>query len=259
MGQLAKLGLHPGGLMPLMGHLTELRRALMISAAAFIAAAGALMVYADRILKFMLIPLNQLHIVPIQIRPMEYLFAMLKVSTIGGLFLALPVIFWQLYAFARPALKPHERKYVLILLPIAVLLFVSGVVLAYFSAYKVALRFLITLGAGVVTPYISISEYINFTISFLLPFGLVFEMPMVSMFLTRIGVITPAFLCSKRKYALFFTFVLAIILIPDPSLFTQSMLAVPMYILFEVSVLLSRLVQRRKLRARGNEPAPVNG
>jgi len=242
-----------------MGHLTELRRALVISAAAFVVMAGGLMAYANRILEFMLLPLDRLHIVPIQIRPMEYLFAMLKVSTIGGLFLALPVIFWQLYSFARPALKPHERKYILILLPISVLLFVGGVVLAYFSAYGVALRFLVMLGSGVVTPYISISEYINFTLSFLLPFGLVFEMPMVSMFLTRIGIITPGFLASKRKYAFFFTFVLAIVLIPDPSLFTQSMLAVPMYILFEVSVLLSRLVQRRKLKVPAAAPAALNG
>jgi sec-independent protein translocase protein TatC len=240
-----------------MGHLQELRRALVISATAFVVMAGGLMFYAGRILEFMLIPLNQLHIVPIQIRPMEYLFAMLKVSTIGGLFLALPVILWQAYSFTRPALKPQERKYILILLPIAVCLFLGGVVLAYFSAYGVALRFLVTLGAGVVTPYISISEYINFTLSFLLPFGLVFEMPMVAMFLTRIGMITPVFLASKRKYAFFFPFVLAILLIP--SLFTQSMLAVPMYILFEVSVLLSRLVQRRKLDARGAAPAAANG
>ncbi|MDA8336748.1 MAG: twin-arginine translocase subunit TatC [Peptococcaceae bacterium] len=252
---MARLGLHPGGLMPLMGHLTELRRALIISAVAFVVMAGGIMIYANRILEFMLVPLNQLHIVPIQTKPMEYLFVMLKISTIGGLFLALPVILWQVYSFARPALKPHERRYVLILLPITVLLFVGGVVLAYFSAYRVALRFLVTLGEGVVTPYITISEFINFTISFLLPFGLVFEMPMVSMFLTRIGIITPGYLAGKRKYAFFFIFVLAIILIPDPSLFTQSMLAVPMYVLFEVSILLSRLVQRRKLAARVAEPA----
>jgi len=254
---MARLSLQPGGLMPLMGHLTELRKALVISLVAFVIMAGGLMFYAGRILEFLLVPLNQLHIVPIQIRPMEYLFAMLKVSTIGGLFLALPVIFWQAYSFTKPALKPHERKYILLLLPIAVLLFAGGVVLAYFTAYAVALRFLVTLGAGVVTPYISISEYINFTLSFLLPFGLVFEMPMASMFLTRLGIITPGYLSSKRKYAFFFTFVLAIILIPDPSLFTQSMLAVPMYVLFEVSVLLSRLVQGRRLQARA--PAAVNG
>lgn len=250
---MARLSLQPGGLMPLMGHLTELRRALVISAVAFIIMAGGLMLYAGTILKFMLIPLYRLHIVPIQIRPMEYLFAMLKISTIGGLFLALPVILWQGYSFAKPALRPHERKYILILLPIAIVLFVGGVVLAYFTAYGVALRFLVMLGAGVVTPYISISEYINFTLSFLLPFGLVFEMPMISIFLTRLGIITPAYLSSKRKYAIFFIFVLAIILIPDPSLFTQSMLAIPMYLLFEVSVLLSRLVQRRRIRV--GEPA----
>lgn len=252
---MARPSLQPGGLMPLMGHLTELRRALVISLAVFVTAAGGLMFYAGPILQFMLIPLKQLHIVPIQIRPLEYLLTMLKVSTIGGLFLALPVFFWQGYSFARPALKPHERKYVLLLLPIAVLLFLGGVVLAYITAYGVAIRFLVTLGAGVVTPYISISDYINFTLSFLLPFGLVFEMPIVSMFLTRLGIITPDYLSSKRKYAIFFTFVLAIILIPDPSLFTQSMLAIPMYILFEVSILLSRLVQRRRIQARA--PASV--
>jgi sec-independent protein translocase protein TatC len=256
---MAKLGLHPGGLMPLMDHLTELRRALIISAVAFLVMAGAVMIYAGRIIQFMLLPLDRLHVVPIQIRPMEYLFAMLKVSTIAGLFLALPVIFWQFYSFAGPALQPRERRYVLFLLPVAVLLFVAGVVLAYFSAYGVALRFLVTLGAGVVTPYISISEYINFMLSFLLPFGLVFEMPMVSMFLTRIGIITPGFLANKRKYAFFFTFVLAIVLIPDPSLFTQSLLAVPMYILFEVSVVVSKLVYRRKKKVGAVAPATVNG
>jgi len=236
--------------MPLMGHLTDLRQVLLISSAAFVIAAGGLMFYADQMLKFLLIPLYQLHVTPIQIRPMEYLFAMLKISTLGGVMVALPIFFWQGYRFIKPALKPNEGRYLFLLTPIAVLLFAGGVVFGYMTAYKVALRFLVLLGQGVAVPYISISEFINFTISFLVPFGLIFEMPLIVIFLTGIGVITPAFLAGKRKYAFFVTFVAAIVLVPDPSLLTQSILAVPMYLLFEVSVLLSRLVHRRRHRGR---------
>jgi len=246
---MAKAALGHQGVMPLVGHLSELRRALVISSAAFIAAAGALMFYANQILKFLLIPLYELHVTPIQVRPMEYLFVMLKIVTIGGVVVALPVILWQVYWFIKPALKPHEVRSMFLLVPVVVLLFGCGVVFAYLTAYKVALRFLVLLGEGVAVPYISISEFINFTISFLLPFGLIFEMPIAALLLTRLGIVTPSYLASKRKYAFFVAFLAAIILIPDPSLLTQSILAVPMYLLFEVSVFLSRLVHRQRRQA----------
>ncbi len=236
--------------MPILGHLTELRRVLVISLAAFLAAAGGLMFYANRILSFLLIPLYQLHITAIQIRPMEYLFVMLKVSTIGGVVAALPVFFWQGHRFIKPALRPREGRYIFVLIPLAVLMFAGGVVFGYLTAYKVALRFLVLLGQGVAIPYISISEFIDFTITFLLPFGLIFEMPLVVIFLTRLGIVTPDYLAGKRKYAFFITFVAAIILIPDPSLLTQSVLALPMYLLYEVSVFLSRIVHRRRREGR---------
>jgi len=234
------------GLMTVMEHLEELRRVLVISAVAFVAAAGGLMFFADRIVKFLLIPLYKVHVSVIQIRPLEYLFVLLKVSTVGGLILALPVLLWQAWRFIKPGLEPREGRLVFALVPVILVLFLGGVVFGYFTVYQVALRFVVMLGQGVVMPYISISEYIDFTISFLLPFGFVFEMPVVSLILTRLGLITPSYLARQRKYAFFFTFVLAIVLIPDPSLFTQSLLALPMYLLFEVSILLSRIVERRR-------------
>jgi len=252
---MPKLPSNPEALMPLVGHLTELRQVLLISLTAFVVAAGGLMFWTNQLIKFLLTPLYQLHITPIQIRPMEYFFAMLKIATIGGIIAALPVFLWQGYRFTKPAIKPGQSGYVLLLAPVAIIMFATGVVFGYLTAYKVALRFLVLLGQGVAVPYISISEFIDFTISFLLPFGIVFEMPIAVIFLTKFGIITPSYLAGKRKYAFFITFVAAIILVPDPSLLTQSILAVPMYLLFEASVFLSRLVYRRRQGRVLPEPA----
>jgi len=247
----------PQGLMTIIEHLEELRRVLVISAIAFVAAAGGLMFFADRILRFMLVPLYRVHISVIQIRPMEYLFVLLKISTVGGLILALPVLLWQAWGFIKPALQPREGRLVFATVPVIVVLFLGGVVFGYFTVYQVALKFIVLLGRGVVMPYISISEYVDFTISFLLPFGFIFEMPVLAIILTRLGLISPSYLARQRKYAFFLTVVLAIVLIPDPSLFTQSLLALPMYLLFEVSILLSRIVERRRQAVVASQALPA--
>lgn len=127
--------------------------------------------------------------------------------------LAFPVIAWQMYRFMAPALYPQERRYVLILFPVMILLFAGGVLFAYFGVLKLVISFLIMI-AGDLEPMLTVDKYVSFVIAFTLPFGLIFELPVVVYFLTRLGVITPEWLSQKRKYALLGIFIVAAVVTP---------------------------------------------
>ena len=128
----------------------------------------------------------------------EGFFIKFKVAMYAGFVVSFPVIAWQIWRFIGPALYPKEKNYVLKLVPITVALFVVGVVFAYFMVFPVMLDFLLNV-SGDLQPMITVSEYVSFCVSFLVPFGLIFEMPVLSLFFTRVGIINPQWLSAKRK------------------------------------------------------------
>lgn len=148
-------------------------------------------------------------------------------------------------------LYPHEKKYIYKLVPISIILFVSGVVFAYFTIFPLAVYVLITL-ASEFEPMLTISKYLSFCLNFLIPFGLVFEFPLIVYFLTKIGVITPQWLLHNRKYAIVIAFVLAAVLTPGPDPLSQLLMAAPMVVLYEVSIIVSKVVAKKR-NAKFNE------
>lgn len=174
------------------------------------------------------------------ISPQEPFVITLKIALFGGIIIALPMIIYQAWQFVSLALKEKEKRYLLFYGPFSLLLFLSGASFAYFVAIPVGLRFLLSFGGSSLEPMISISKYLSFITVTILTFGIVFELPLVSLFLVRIGIISPQFLAKNRKVAIIAIFVLAAILTPSIDAFTQILLAVPLVILYEVSIWLAK-------------------
>ncbi|KAB2954604.1 twin-arginine translocase subunit TatC [Heliorestis acidaminivorans] len=230
--------------MALTEHLEELRNVL-IWVLVFAATGTAIAwIWHEELTAMLVKPLTDLGLKPVILRPAEGFFASLKVAFFAGLVIASPAVFWKIWSFIVPALYPNERKWVYILLPFSVLLLVTGVVFSYYTVYPLAIRFLVTFGDF--TPMLSISEYLSFAITFILPFGIVFQLPLIVIFLVRIGVVNHHFLAHYRRHALLLMFVMAAIFTPTPDVISQILMAGPMYILYEISILLARFIAPKK-------------
>jgi sec-independent protein translocase protein TatC len=160
--------------------------------------------------------------------------------------------------FVFPALTPREKKYILLVLPWIAVMFAGGIAFGYFVLMPPAMKFLISFGSDIATPQIKIGNYISVITRLLLAIGLVFEMPVVTTFLARLGIITPKWLADKRKPAIIFAFILAAILTPTVDPINQSLVAVPLIILYEMSIWLARLVQRKERRVVAPVSSPVS-
>jgi len=220
-------------------HLEDLRKALLNSIIAIVVCAIAGFYFSDQILAFVQRPLDALGLKLIFIGVTEGFNIKLKLAFYGGLVLAFPVIAFQIYRFVAPALYPNERKYVLILVPVMVLLFAGGAIFAYSVILQLAITFLVMI-AGDLEPMLTADKYISFFLRFTLPFGVVFELPVVVYFLTRLRIVTPQWLAQKRKYALLVIFILAAILTPGGDVVSQCLMGIPVFILYELSIWISK-------------------
>ncbi len=169
----------------------------------------------------------------------------LKLSVISGILLALPLIFYHLWKFVSPGLYPSERQKVVPLVFVSTGLFLLGVLFAYFGIIPFALDFFLNFQAESLEPLISIGAYISFFLSFILIFGIVFELPVLLVGLMFLGVVKAQFLECQRKMAIVAIFVLAAVLTPTVDLITQFLLAVPLWILFELSIIVGKRIEKR--------------
>jgi len=228
-------------------HLEDLRRVLAVSAVTVLVT--TIISYAalgDLLFQLITDPLRQYAVKLIYIGMAEAFFTRIKISFLAGVILALPVILWEIWRFVSPALYPRERRRLLVMLPLSLLLFAAGVAFAYLVVFNFAARFLLVMVSSEdLTPMISIGRYVSFLVSFLIPFGVIFELPLVVYFLARMGLIDYRWLSQKRKYALLVIFTLAAVLTPGPDVISQVMLAGPTYLLYETGVLVARLVRPR--------------
>lgn len=227
----------------LMEHLVAMRNALMISAGAVLVAFIVIFGWAvDPIMSFIEKPLVERGISIIFTELSEGMMAKLKISLIAALVLACPVIVWQVWRFISPALYAHEKRAFWLVVLISVGLFVLGVVFCYGAVYVLTVEFFISMGEGfgMMTP--TLSSYIDNLFGFVLPFGLAFELPVALYITTRLGMTNYAMLASKRKYVVLAVAIIAAVLTP-PDVVSQIMLLIPILLLFEVSLLVTRFVK----------------
>lgn len=163
----------------------------------------------------------------------------------AGLLLALPAILGAGWYFVAPGLRRGERRLLVALLPMALALFGLGVMFAYFTIFRYGLFLLLGLGGEILTPFISIDSYLSFALALLLPFGLVFQMPLVVFWLAKRGLLVPETLKRRRKYALLAVTAVAAVITPTVDILSQLVTALPMYLLYELSTLVATVVSRR--------------
>jgi len=222
-------------------HLEDLRKSLIISVLAIIIAAVGSFYYSEQILSIIISPLKALNENLIVTGVTEAFFVKLKLSFLAGFVIAFPVVVWAIWRFFKPALYPHERKYVYMLFPITLILFVVGVLFAYFGILRLVLNFFIYIAGENLETMFKVDQYVSFVMAFTIPFGLVFELPVVVFFLSKIGIINHKMLANNRKYALLVIVILAAALTPGPDPVSQIFMALPVYLLYEVSIWVSKL------------------
>ncbi|HLT58240.1 MAG TPA: twin-arginine translocase subunit TatC [Limnochordales bacterium] len=176
--------------------------------------------------------------------PSEAFVARIKLALAGGLVLAFPFLMYQILAFVSPYLSRRDRRMGLLLIPLSFGLFLTGAGFSYAVMLPFALRFLLGFGAGELEPMLSISPFVNFVLFLVLPLGLIFQLPIVMVFLTRLGIVDPVVMARNRKYAVFAIFVISAVLTPA-DVFSQLLMAGPLLVLYEFSLLIARLARRR--------------
>jgi sec-independent protein translocase protein TatC len=233
---------------PFMSHLEELRKRLIFSAIAVGVGFAASYAFAEQLFGLLVAPLQAVmpegdHLIFTNLP--EMFFTYLKVSLLAGVMLVAPYIFYQLWMFIAPGLYQKEKKYVIPFVVTSTFLFVGGSLFGYFVVFPFGFKFFIGFSNEYVKALPSVKQYFSFAIKLLFAFGVVFELPVVIFFLAKMGVVTPQWLRKNRKYAILMTFVTAAILTP-PDVVTQCMMAGPLIILYEISILVAQIAWRSK-------------
>ena len=229
----------------LLGHLTELRKRLIRSVIALVVTSIIAFIFADQIFAILIYPAPQ-DINLVYIEMTEMIGTYMRVSMVSGIILAMPYLTYQLIMFVSPALTRKEKRYLYLVLPWMTLMFAGGVTFAYFILIPRLTEFLLTWPSGIATPQPRIGNYINIVTRLLLMVGLVFEMPVLTTFLARIGVVKSKWLADKRKIAIIVSFILAAFITPTIDPINQSLVAAPLIVLYEMSIWLAKLVQPKK-------------
>lgn len=234
--------------MSIIGHLNELRRRLfrivIIVVLGFVAFYGV----SEPLYAFLSAPLQAC--MPegsklIYTSPQGAFFTYMKVALVASLFGTSPFTFYQLWAFIAPGLYREEKKAVLPLAFFSSIFFLAGAAFCFILVFPIAFQFFMGFASETIVPMISVEEYLSFALKLLIAFGVVFEMPLFAYFLSRFGLLTPAFMRRSRRYAILVIFIVAAILTP-PDVFSQCLMAIPMLLLYEVSIYVSAMAYKKK-------------
>ena len=242
--------------MTLVGHLAELRMRIVRCLLAISIGAAGILIFYDQVLQFLTKPYRNLCESKPDLKcngslfalgPIEGLAQRMRIAGYGGLIIALPVIFWQLWRFIVPALNKREKRYTIPFIVSSILLFALGGVLAYWTLDK-ALEFLISWSGKDVTQAYQISKYVSLVALMVLAFGVGFLVPVLVVFLQLVGVVTPRTLIKQWRYSILGVFVTAAVITPSGDPISMMALAIPMTLLFLLAILIGYIVERRRAK-----------
>ncbi len=238
--------------MSFLDHLEELRWRIIKALIGIVIGAVICGIFVDWILnKFLLAPALATNppLQLINLKPYGQLVLYMEVILVGGIILSIPNIFYQLWKFIEPGLMQTEKRYISSIVFFSSLCFLGGIVFAYFVMLPTALKFFAAFGTSAISNNIAINEYFSFVISVLLSAGVVFELPLVSFFLSRVGILTPKFMRKYRRHAIVIILLIAGILTPGPDVTSQLLLGIPLFVLYEISILISAFAQKKRIEA----------
>ncbi len=224
-----------------MEHLRELRDRLIKSAIALVLTTSFSFLFVQQEIDI-LVALAQGHPI-IALKPTEAFVSYLKVAFYTGIAIAMPFLIYQLFRFLAPGLTKGERRWIMLSLPAVTLFFVGGLVFCYFLVLPSALEFLLDFGSIEVTP--TISEFLSFVTTFLLAVGISFQTPIIVFLLSKLGIATPKRLSKFRRWAYVLAFIAAAIITPTPDPVNQTIVAVPIILLYELGIIFARLGNRQ--------------
>jgi sec-independent protein translocase protein TatC len=229
---------------PFMSHLKELRDRILHSAIAIVIGLGVGMAFGNQIIYLLKLPAGNIQLITTDlIEPVGVYF---QVSLIAGVILAMPVLVYELIAFVAPGLTPKERRLIFTILPAITFMFLCGVAFAYFIALPPAINFLYNFNSDIAEALPKLSNYISIVTRILLILGMVFETPLIIMLLAKIGVVSPQWLAARRKWWILLSFIIAAVATPTPDPVNMCIVAIPLVLLLELGILLSRLVYKKK-------------
>ncbi|HQY21443.1 MAG TPA: twin-arginine translocase subunit TatC [Ignavibacteria bacterium] len=242
--------------MSFLEHLEELRWRIIKSAIGVIIASIVVGIFINWIMdNVLLMPATKTN-PPLKlqnIKPFGQFTLYMEVIIFGGIILSIPNLIYQFWKFIEPALNPGEGRYIKSIVIFSSFCFIAGNLFAYFVLLPSALEFFASFGSSIIDNIIAIDEYFSFVISTILAAGLVFELPMISFFLSKVGILKPEFMRKYRKHAIILILLAAGILTPSPDVTSQILLAGPLFILYEISIFICKFSQKKK--PAGENPA----
>ncbi|MBS4190916.1 twin-arginine translocase subunit TatC [Bacillus sp. FJAT-49705] len=228
----------------LVEHLDELRKRLIISVAAFLVFFVVGFIYVEEIYKWLV---RDLDVKLIVLGPSDIIWVYFMIASVIAIAVTIPVLALQIWLFVKPALKPFERKVSLSYIPALFILFIVGLCFGYFVIFPTVLNFLVDLSGDMMATNFTADKYFRFILHMTIPFGVLFELPVVVMFLTSLGILNPYALTKIRKFA-YFALVLIAIVISPPDFMSDFLVAIPLLFLYEISINLSKIVYKRKMK-----------
>ncbi len=235
-----------GGEMTFLEHLEELRWRIIYSVIGVFVGTIICWIFIDFLINnVLLLPAKHSGVSLQNLRPFGQLFLYFQVAIAGGIIISLPNLFYQFWKFISPALKRNERKYITSIVTFSTLCFIAGIVFAYFVMLPLTLKFAAQFGTKAIKNEFAIDEYMSIIISIMIGAGAVFELPMISFFLTKLGILTPDFMKKYRRHAIVVIFIAAAFLTPGTDPVSQLILAAPLFLLYEISILISKLAAKK--------------
>jgi sec-independent protein translocase protein TatC len=238
----------------LVDHLEELRKRIIISAIAFVIFFIVGFIYVGDIYKWFV---RDLDVKLMVLGPSDIMWIYFMLASVVAVAATIPVLALQIWLFVRPALRPTERRITVTYVPALFFLFLIGLAFGYFVIFPMVLKFLVSMGGDMFVTNFTADRYFSFIMNMTLPFGVLFELPVVVMFLTSLGIINPFVLSKIRKYAYFVLVIIAVVITP-PDFMSDFVVTLPLLLLYEISINLSKFVYRKRLKKQQDDEIVEN-
>ncbi|MPW27024.1 twin-arginine translocase subunit TatC [Alkalibaculum sp. M08DMB] len=238
----------PSDAMGVVEHLSEFRKRLITVVAVLAIVTVICFNFSSDVVSLLVETATELGYQLVYLAPAELFTQYIRLSLISGVVLSSPVILYQIWAFIRPGLKKSENVVVFLSLFAGLFCFIVGAAFAYYIAMPLMLNFFITVDKyQTIIATISIQNYLSFVMSTLITFGVVFEMPVIVVLLSQLGLLKPQWLTKSRRIVVVVLFIVGAVITP-PDVISQILVSIPMLILFEISVILSKIINRKKIK-----------